>query len=154
MAEQNKPVDVKQMIDGPSSVDDVNLRIRRAAAVLDLQIAAADIKMDKERWKTRRKMAWLSLWAIFTFAGLMMFAVPVAKIDLLSDVFNAVVIACTTVVGAYVGSTTLAFISSLKSKVTTTQSATPVSGADKGDAARDLVKDLLDDGSANGSNKQ
>lgn len=111
----------------PNTPSPQELAHRRAAASLELQIAASDLKIDAQRWRSRRLMAWVSLISILGFGAMMMFLVPTERLSGLADVYNAICMTCGSVIAAYIGGSVWAFISSNKSTLTP---AAPKSVAD------------------------
>lgn len=57
----------------------------------------------KERWKNRRRMAWISLISILVVTFLSFFVVNEGRLKLLSDVINMFYLSMASIVGAYVG---------------------------------------------------
>jgi len=76
--------------------------------------AMEEINIDRERWKNRRHMAWLSLVSMIVLTTLIIFLpeslLPVAKVAVVSDFITWYYFACTGVIGAYMGVTTFAHV--------------------------------------------
>lgn len=62
------------------------------------------------RWKSRRRMAWLSLAAIFIATIAIFFFVPIARLEVIKEVMAWFYMAMTSVVGFYMGATTWAYV--------------------------------------------
>lgn len=77
-------------------------------ALLETEKATAEELDDK--FKNRRRMAWLAMIAILLATVAMMFFVPVEKIKALENVVTWFYMAMTTVIGAYMGATTMQYI--------------------------------------------
>jgi hypothetical protein len=60
--------------------------------------------------KNKRRMAWVSLISILIVTGLMMFAVPIERLDKLSDVVTWFYMSMATVIGAYMGASVYAHV--------------------------------------------
>ena len=69
-----------------------------------------DIDTMRRRWKNRRRMAWLSLIAMFAMTGLVFFTdlVPDDRMQVLKEPLTWFYFSCISVVGAYMGFTTWA----------------------------------------------
>lgn len=65
---------------------------------------------DKKQGSNRRKMAWLSLISMLVVTGLLLFVVDPARIEILSEPIVWFYMAMASVVGAYMGFTTYAYI--------------------------------------------
>jgi polyferredoxin len=67
------------------------------------------------RFNNRRRMAWIALFAILVVTTLLLFFIPVEKINALGSVITWFYMAMTTIVGTYMGATTYAYVASMKS---------------------------------------
>ena len=75
----------------------------------DGKISKTESNIATDRFKNRRRMAWLSMIAMVTFTAVLMSpVVGVEKIKALEGVFGAFYFAMASVVGAYMGFTTWA----------------------------------------------
>jgi len=74
------------------------------------------LKLDNERWKNRRRMAWISLWATMIVTAAMMFAVPETRIEKLDEVVVWFYVSMASIIGVYIGSATFSDIKSLAEK--------------------------------------
>ncbi len=70
------------------------------------------IKMEKARWKNRRRMAWTSLISMIlvTYALLFTTWCPETRLTIVAEVITWYYLGCVSVVGAYMGVTTYAHI--------------------------------------------
>ena len=66
--------------------------------------------MDNRRWKNRRYMAWLALISIMVVTGVVMWKIPDARIKALENILIWFYIMMSSIIGAYVGFSTLAEI--------------------------------------------
>lgn len=62
-----------------------------------------EIEITREKWKSRRAMAWVSLITIIVVTVLFMFKIPMEKLDKLSDALSWLFISLTSIIGAYIG---------------------------------------------------
>lgn len=63
------------------------------------------------RWKNRRRMAWISLSSIIIVTALIIFgAVPEERLKILSEVITWFYFSMASIIGAYMGFTTYAHI--------------------------------------------
>lgn len=92
-----------------------------ADAVFDVQKAKleytkqkVDMQLDNERWKNRRRMAWISLWAMIIATGAMFTVVPETKIEMLDEIVAWFMMAMASIVGTYIGTATWAQVSSAR----------------------------------------
>ena len=71
-----------------------------------------DIELTKKRWKNRRRMAWLSLISMVTITCLILFTelVPETRLVILKEVITWYYLTCASIIGSYMGFTTLASI--------------------------------------------
>lgn len=72
----------------------------------------ASIDLDKERWKNRRRMAWLSMFAMIAATYALFFVVPESRLQRLEEVIAWFYMAMASVIGTYLGTTTWAYVSS------------------------------------------
>lgn len=63
--------------------------------------------LTANRWKHRRRMAYIALISMLVVTYLCMFKVPTDKLSTLSDVVNWFYVTMGTIVGAYMGFSTL-----------------------------------------------
>lgn len=71
----------------------------------------ASIELDKERWKNRRKMAWLSMFAMIAATYGLFFLVSESRLQHLGEVIAWFYMAMASVIGTYLGTTTWAYVS-------------------------------------------
>lgn len=71
----------------------------------------ASIELDKERWKNRRKMAWLSMFAMIAATYGLFFVVSESRLQHLEEVIAWFYMAMASVIGTYLGTTTWAYVS-------------------------------------------
>ena len=64
-----------------------------------------EINLNRLKWTSRRRMAWVSLLVFFYFTYEMFFHVAENRLEALDPVYTWLAITCLTVVGAYMGST-------------------------------------------------
>lgn len=107
------------------SEDDGNVLKNNQLAYLQKK---AEIKLENERWRGRQYMAWVAMAAMILSTTAMMFWVPETRMDKLADVVTWFYAAMSSVVGAYLGTTTWAFISNAKSKLKNQPAVTPFDG--------------------------
>lgn len=62
------------------------------------------------RWKSRRRMAWLSLLGILLATIAIFFFVPLARLEVIKEVMAWFYMAMTSIVGFYMGATTWAYV--------------------------------------------
>lgn len=67
-----------------------------------------DIQDWKDRWANRRRMAWAAFLSMDLFTALLMFAVPIEKIDKLSDPLIWLYGTLTSIILGYMGTTVYA----------------------------------------------
>lgn len=72
-----------------------------------------DVQAWRDRWKGRRKMAWIALWAMIVFT-VALFALPTDRIEKLADPISWFYMSMSTIVGCYMGMTTWAFVGKKK----------------------------------------
>lgn len=72
----------------------------------------SDIEAEKARWRNRRRMAWLSLISMIVVTILILFTdlVPVARLNVLTEVITWFYFSCASIIGMYMGATTWAAI--------------------------------------------
>ncbi len=73
------------------------------------------MRLEKERWKNRRRMAWICLWATMIVTGAMMFLVPETRITSLDEVVVWFYVSMASIIGVYIGSATFSDIKSIAS---------------------------------------
>ena len=61
----------------------------------------------KTRWHNRRRMAYISLFAIIVVIFLVLFIVPIERLEVLEDVIPWFFMVLGSIIGAYVGFSTL-----------------------------------------------
>jgi len=69
-----------------------------------------NMEQEKLKWKNRRQMAWFSLHSMIVFTILILFFVPESRLEILADVIVWFYFAMTSIIGAYMGFTTLSAI--------------------------------------------
>lgn len=62
---------------------------------------------DQRRWKNRRRMAYISLYSILIVTYLILFIVPMDRLNQLDEIITWFYLVMGSVVGAYVGFSTL-----------------------------------------------
>ena len=62
---------------------------------------------NKVRWNTRRKMAWVSLWSIILITVFLVLYPDDSRIIALAAILQTFYVVMTTIIGSYVGFTTL-----------------------------------------------
>lgn len=75
-------------------------------------------KEEADRWKNRRRMAYMSLFAIFAVMGLLFFVVPSPRIDSVSTAVEWFFIVMGTIISTYIGSSTYSDVVELKNRWT------------------------------------
>lgn len=97
--------------------------------------------LDNERWKNRRRMSWIALWATLLVTAAMMFFVPEARIEKLDEVVVWFYVSMASIIGVYIGSATFADIKSMAEKRSTARMAsqgyTPYDAYDQASAIVD-----------------
>jgi hypothetical protein len=85
-------------------------RRRSRREVVKTDAAEQDVDAMRRRWKNRRRMAWLSLLAMFTMTYFVFFTdyVDIERMRVLKEVVTWFYFACISIVGAYMGFTTWA----------------------------------------------
>lgn len=63
--------------------------------------------ITNRRWKNRRRMAWLCLVAIFVVMALALFKIPEDRLAVLSELIGWFFTVMASIIGAYVGFSTL-----------------------------------------------
>jgi hypothetical protein len=90
------------------------------------------LSLENERWKNRRWMAWICLWAVLAVTGLMMFLVPESRLSGLDEVVVWFYVSMASVIGVYIGSATMSDIKSFvglrRSAAKSTAIETPYDG--------------------------
>ena len=71
------------------------------------------LTLDNERWKNRRRMSWIALWATLLVTAAMMFWVPESRISSLDEVVVWFYVSMASIIGVYIGSATFADIKSM-----------------------------------------
>lgn len=66
-----------------------------------------EIEMENRRWKHRRRLAYLSFLALIVTVGLVFFAIPKEKLEVLSNVITWIFFTFGGIIGAYVGFSTI-----------------------------------------------
>lgn len=75
----------------------------------DGKITPMEIDLTKTRFKNRRRMAWLAMWAMVALTTILLSDfVSIERIKAVDNVFEMFYIAMASVVGAYMGFTTWA----------------------------------------------
>jgi hypothetical protein len=70
-----------------------------------------NVEIERSKWKSRRQMAWVSLFSMIIVTGLCMFLVPIEKMKVIEEMISWFFIAMASVIGAYMGFTTWSSIS-------------------------------------------
>lgn len=70
------------------------------------------LSLENERWKNRRWMAWICLWAVMLVTGAMMFLVPETRLAGLDEVVVWFYVSMASIIGVYIGSATMSDIKS------------------------------------------
>lgn len=68
----------------------------------------ASLQLDNERWKNRRRMAWLALWSIIIATTAMFTVVPESRIEALDEIVAWFMMGMVSIVGTYIGTSTWA----------------------------------------------
>jgi len=71
------------------------------------------LSLENERWKNRRWMAWICLWAVMIVTASMMFLVPETRIEHLDEVVVWFYVSMASIISAYIGAATMSDIKSL-----------------------------------------
>jgi hypothetical protein len=74
------------------------------------------LQLDNERWKNRRRMAWLALWAAILACIAMFTVVPESKIEKLDEVVAWFFMGMFSIVGTYIGTATWANVAQARNK--------------------------------------
>jgi len=75
----------------------------------DGKMSSVEIDITKNRFKNRRRMAWLAVWSMVIFTAIMMSnLVDIERIKAIDNVMEMFYIAMASIVGAYMGFTTWA----------------------------------------------
>jgi len=75
----------------------------------DGKMSSVEIDITKNRFKNRRRMAWLAVWSMVIFTAIMMSnLVDIERIKAIDSVMEMFYIAMASIVGAYMGFTTWA----------------------------------------------
>lgn len=74
---------------------------------------SSDVETERSRWRSRRKMAWVSLVSMILVTVLILFTkiVPETRLTILSDVITWFYFSCASIIGMYMGATTWAAFS-------------------------------------------
>jgi hypothetical protein len=85
-------------------------RRRSRSELAKTDAAEQDVGLMAKRWRNRRRMAWLSLIAMFVMTYFVFFTdyVDIERMKVLKDVVTWFYFACISIVGAYMGFTTWA----------------------------------------------
>jgi len=80
--------------------------------ILQKEINGNGKELMKNRWKNRRRMAWLSLVSIILVTMLILFTeiVQIERLKVLTEVITWFYFSCASVIGMYMGATTWASI--------------------------------------------
>lgn len=94
-----------------------------ADSVFDVQKAKfeyakekVELQLDNDRWKNRRRMAWLALWAAILACVAMFTVVPESKIEKLDEVVAWFFMGMFSIVGTYIGTATWANVAQARNK--------------------------------------
>jgi hypothetical protein len=77
-----------------------------AAAKFNFLNKKAELQIENERWKTKKWMAWVCLMTLIVATGCMFFLVPQPRMASLDSVTSWFYAATTTIISAYIGSST------------------------------------------------
>lgn len=105
--------------------EDTTLVFDVQKAKLDYTREKVAMQLDSERWKNRRRLAWLAMWMMILATGMMMTVVPESKLDKLDTVVTWFMMAMTTIIGAYIGTATWAQVTHDKATSAKAPVATP-----------------------------
>jgi hypothetical protein len=95
-------------------VEDTNAKFDVKKAKFEYVKEMAGISIDNARWKNRRRMAWICLWAMIVYVVLIMFLVPSSKVTAMAEVSAWFMMATASIIGTYIGTSTWAYISGRK----------------------------------------
>ena len=95
-----------------------------AAAKFNYAQMQAELQIESERWKTKRRMSWVALASMIVATGAMFFLVDQARLSALDSVISWFYMATTTIIGAYIGSSTWEHIANRKPEKPTLASVT------------------------------
>lgn len=99
-ADEQLPNDLKQYA---AFEEDAQAQYDVKKAKFEYTKAKVEIDLDKERWKNRRRMAWLALWAMIGMTVAMFVWVPESKLEKLDEIVAWFMMAMASIVGAYIG---------------------------------------------------
>lgn len=85
-----------------------------AQAKFNYATMKAELQIESERWKTKRRMAWFSMISMIAATAAMFFLVAQSKMASLDSVISWFYMANTTIIGAYIGSSTWEQVSKLR----------------------------------------
>lgn len=80
--------------------------------IIEKEINGNDKELMKNRWKNRRRMAWLSLVSMILVTILILFTdvVKIERLNVLTEVITWFYFSCASVIGMYMGATTWASV--------------------------------------------
>jgi len=74
-----------------------------------LDLRKEEHEMERNKWRGRRKMAWISLWAmVIVTISLLIFPIPDSRLTILAEPITWFYFSMTSIIGAYMGFTTWA----------------------------------------------
>jgi len=83
---------------------------------VELQNAKTETRLNVDKWKNRRRMAWVALFSMLLVTYLAFFKVPIERLNVLKEVITWFYFVMGSIVGAYVGFATLDDINTRKPK--------------------------------------
>lgn len=88
-----------------------------AEAITDPEEIKKNVEIERMKWKTRRKMAWLALIAeILVTIALFVAPIEEKRLSILSEPITWFYFSMTSVIGFYMGATTWAYLGGKKNK--------------------------------------
>lgn len=94
--------------------EDVDADFDLKRAKFEYTKGRVEIDLDRERWRNRRAMAWISIVGILLATYALFFIVDEARIDSLGEVISWFYMAMASIVGTYIGTTTWAYVSTAR----------------------------------------
>jgi hypothetical protein len=71
------------------------------------------LKLDNERWKNRRRMSWIALWAIMIVTICQLFFVPETRLADLEETVTWFYFSMASIISVYIGSATFSDIKAM-----------------------------------------
>jgi len=80
--------------------------------LVDKPIGNGEKELQKNRWKNRRRMAWVSLISMLLVTSIIILTdvVEIERLTVLKEVITWFYFSCASIIGMYMGATTLASI--------------------------------------------